>query len=138
MRHMDSICAVFALFACAVCIGCSTVESTKYIIYETGSINLHPVPYALSEVEGQAGSPGEMILPDGTYFAISGGGSANNLTLLTMQNDGTSQTSRGQVDAEVSPTVTGQGNASTTKGDEGPMAGDAISEEGEGAVEDTN
>jgi len=95
----------------AMLIGCSSVESTKYVVYEQGSINLHPLPVK-SITEGTlAGGENEIIMPDGSYVTVSGTPSLSNLYLITNQNDGTSQTSRGQVQAEVSPTVTGQGNA---------------------------
>ncbi|MCP4493314.1 MAG: hypothetical protein GY820_39320 [Gammaproteobacteria bacterium] len=136
MRN-DTFLAVFALVACAVCIGCTTMDSTKFVIYETGSINLHPTPYEIREVTTETGEVRhEMILPDGTFFDVTGMPYMGNLTLVTNQNDGTDQTTRARVDAEVSPAVTGSGSASTTEGDT-TSSGDSISEEGEGAVEDT-
>ena len=92
-------------------VGCSSVESAKYVVYEEGSINLHPLAVKSITEGNLEGGSNEIILPDGSFVTVSGTPSLSNLYLITNQNDGTSQTSRGQVQAEVSPTVTGQGAA---------------------------
>ena len=92
-------------------VACTTMDSTKFVIYEQGSINLHPL--AVKEIkEGEnEGGDNQVILPDGSFVSVAGTPSLGNLYLITNLNDGTTQTARGQVEAEVSPTVTGQGNA---------------------------
>lgn len=88
----DKLNRMAVLLVCALALSaCTTVHSTKIVRYEPGSVNLHPFPFKLEEVEGQEGGGGEMILPDGTYFTLAGGGSAGNVMILTMQNDGTDQ-----------------------------------------------
>ena len=92
--------------------GCSMVDSEKLVRFESDSINLHPFPYKIVEGTLENGDTQyEMVLPDGTYQTVQGMPNIGNLYLIVNLNDGTSQTSRGQVQAEVSPTVTGQGNA---------------------------
>ena len=99
---------VGAMFVLAA--GCGTshpfgtrtmAESTKTVTFHENSINLHPMPVDLSAVEGEGENPegAGMILPDGSYVKLSGGGSAGNLMLVVNQNDGTEQAADTKTDA---------------------------------------
>ena len=114
--------AIGAVLLMVCMAGCSTVDSMKHVEFEAGSITLNSYPYKVVETQLENGEVAyQMIMPDGTYQDVKGMPYMGNLTLIVNLNDGTSQTSRGQVDAEVSPTVTGQGEASSTDTDSGVM-----------------
>ena len=93
------LCVILSLVA-----GCST---TTYN-YTPKSVKIMPTAFAFDrptasaeEVTGQVPGDGEeMILPDGSYFSTSGGGSAGNLWLIITQNDGTAQESRASAEVE--------------------------------------
>ena len=91
---------------------CTTTNETynwtpKTVQFERDSINLHPVPSKMEEFEGQTPGSGSYILPDGSYFDMSGGGSAGNLTLILTQNDGTDVSAKQAqtTDANVAPSA---------------------------------
>jgi len=102
---------VGAMFVLAA--GCGTshpfgtrtmVKSTKTVNFHRQSINLHPMPVKLDATEGEGEGPdgtegAGMILPDGSYVKLSGGGSAGNLMLVVNQNDGTEQAADTKTDA---------------------------------------
>ena len=115
-RVRDSIAiTVLAALAVAVvvCGGCSmTGDTTKLIKYDQGSINMHPLPYPVTAITTEAGDTVySYVMPDGSHKAVEDMGVYGNFTLSNNQNDTIEQTSRGQVQAEVSPVVTGQGSA---------------------------
>lgn len=104
----------FILIAVLLCaVGCSTVESFKTMHIHPSALTQFPPGVTVQSMtvmeDGQVQY--EIILPDGTFQTVSGKGNVGNFTAIFNQNDGTEQTTRGQVDAEISPTVTGQGNA---------------------------
>jgi len=80
------------IIACACLIACTTVNSTKTVSFEPGSINLHPGPWKTVESVNEAGEPVvEFVLPDGTYQTVAGMPNFGNLTLVVNLNDGTTQ-----------------------------------------------
>ena len=83
----------FIIFAaCCALLACTTVNSTKTVTFEPGSINLHPSPFVTQETTNEAGEVVvEMVLPDGTYQTIAGMPNLGNLTLVVNLNDGTDQ-----------------------------------------------
>ena len=81
MRLAIVALAALVLVACGTShpFGTRTMaESTKTVTFHENSINLHPMPVDLSAVEGEGENPegAGMILPDGSYVKLSGGGSA--------------------------------------------------------------
>ena len=90
--------------AALLLVGCTTMDSTKLVVYEAGSINLHPFPVLMTEGQTEGGK-NELILPDGSYVTLTGTGSAGNLYLITNQNDGTEQTTDAKVDGKIDADV---------------------------------
>lgn len=102
MRLAIVVLAALAVVACGTShpFGTRTeVESNKTVTFHENSINLHPMPVALDATEGESPEGAGMILPDGSYVKLSGGGSAGNLMLVVNQNDGTAQTADTKTDA---------------------------------------
>ena len=106
--------AIVAL-AALVLVACGTshpfgtrgeVTSHKTVVFHEHSINLHPMPVAMEAVEGEDTEGASMILPDGSYVKMSGGGSAGNLMLVVNQNDGTAQEGSTKTDAQADITAT--------------------------------
>ena len=82
------VAIVLALGGCRSPFG-TTIKTPKTVYFAEGSITLNPVPCTVSAVEGEDADGAEMVFPDGSYVTLSGGGSAGNLMLVIMQNDGT-------------------------------------------------
>ena len=107
MRLAIAALAALVLVACGTShpFGTRTmVKSTKTVNFHRQSINLHPMPVKLDATEGEGEGPdgtegAGMILPDGSYVKLSGGGSAGNLMLVVNQNDGTEQAADTKTDA---------------------------------------
>ena len=113
MRLAIVVLAALAVVACGTShpFGTRTVnKSTKTVNFHRQSINLHPMPVKLDATEGEGEGPdgtegAGMILPDGSYVKLSGGGSAGNLMLVVNQNDGTEQTADTKTDAQADVTA---------------------------------
>ena len=109
MRLAIVALAALAVVACGTShpFGTRTVNTTtKRIIFEENSINLHPMAVKVTEVEGQVETTGtEMVFPDGSYVTLTGGGAAGNLTVVPMQNDGVQQDADTKTDAQADVTA---------------------------------
>jgi hypothetical protein len=123
MRLAIVVAAALAVVACGTShpFGTRTmVKSTKTVNFHRQSINLHPMPVKLDATEGEGEGPdgtegAGMILPDGSYVKLSGGGSAGNLMLVVNQNDGTEQAADTKTDATADLDASGTIPASGTE-----------------------
>ena len=104
MRLAIVVAAALALMGCKSPFGTDYI-SVKKVEFAENSINLHPMPVKVEEVEGEAGEGTEFVFPDGSYLTLTGGGAAGNLMLVVNQNDGTTQDVKTDAKAEVTADV---------------------------------
>lgn len=93
---------ILCLIALAV-VGCKSYTynlTDKTVTFSPRAFAFERPAATVAEVTDQVtDSPGEeMILPDGSYFTTSGGGSAGNVWIIVTQNDGTEQDSKATAD----------------------------------------
>jgi len=101
MRTLMILCVLLPSMA-----ACTTMDSTKMVIYEEGSINMNPSPYPVRAIQTEAGDTRyEYVMPDGSSMAIEDMGVYGNFTLTTMQNDGVDQTTDVKTDAKIDAKV---------------------------------
>jgi len=108
-------------------VACNTAESYKVQnIYPSALTHFPPgATVAGSQVMEDGQVQYEIILPDGTYQTVIGPGNTGNFTVILNQNDGTEQSAKGQVEADISPNV-GVGGGTASGGDK--AKGDTVLE----------
>jgi len=89
-------------------LGCTTTESQKLVVYEQGSINMHPLPYPVTAITTEAGETEYVyVMPDGSNMTVEDMGVYGNFTMTTMQNDTIDAKTEAQVDAKLDANVEG-------------------------------
>lgn len=125
MKHKRVITTVLALTSIALAsLGCKSPFGTdnisnKYVYFYRDSVNLHPPSVKVVEgsyADDEEGTGTEMVLPDGSYVTLTGGGAAGNLMLVVNQNDGTDQDAKTDAKASAAATVNSP-NSTTDTGD---------------------
>lgn len=118
---MSKYCILALLSVFLILPGCKSPggtdnTSTKMVIFMKDSIKLTVPDMDLKEGVYEAGTNEgtEVVLPDGSYVKLSGGGSAGNLMLVVNQNDGTDQEAKTDAQASASANVNSPNSTSDT------------------------